>query len=90
MNILQSPTFKKQVKKLHKNQKIELDNAIKKIVNDPYVGDMKKGDLSGIQVYKFKMINQLTLLAYKFYESELQLILLTLGTHENFYRDLKR
>ena len=90
MNILQTPTFSKQVKKLHKNQKDDLDQAIKSIVKDPSIGDMKKGDLSKIQVYKFKMVNQLTLLAYEFYEDELQLILLALGSHENFYRDLKK
>ena len=47
-------------------------------------------DPSGIQVYKFKMVKQLTLLAYKFVEDEIQLVLLDLGSHENFYRDLKR
>ena len=90
MNILQTPTFKKQTKKLHKNQKVDLDKAIRCIANDPSVGDSKKGDLSSIQVYKFKMVNQLMLLAYEFYEENLQLILLTLGMHENFYRHLKK
>ena len=90
MNIVQTPTFSKQVKKLHTNQKDDLDSAITAIVNDVTIGDLKKGDLSGIRVYKFKMVKQLTLLAYEFYEGELQLILLALGTHENFYRDLKK
>lgn len=89
MNILQTPTFKKQVKKLHKNQKLDLDRAIKMIVENPYSGEMKKGDLNDIQVYKFTMINQLTLLAYEFIEEKLQLTLLALESHENFYRDLK-
>lgn len=60
MNILQTPTLSKQVKKLHLNQKKELDQAIRIIIANPSVGDMKKRDLVGIQVYKFKMINQLT------------------------------
>jgi mRNA-degrading endonuclease YafQ of YafQ-DinJ toxin-antitoxin module len=90
MNILQTTTFSKQVKKLHKNQKQDLDQAIKTIAATPSVGEMKKGDLSGIQVYKFKMVGQLTLLAYEFYENELKLILMMLGSHENFYRDLKK
>lgn len=88
VTIVQTPLFQKQVKKLHTNQKKELDHAIKEIVKDPSLGDEKKGDLIGIQVYKFKMINQLTLLAYEL--NQKQLILLSLGTHENFYRDLKR
>jgi mRNA interferase YafQ len=92
MNILQTPTFSKQVKKLHSNQKKYLDIAIKEIVEDPSVGEMKKGDLNGIQVHKFKMVGQLTLLAlaYEFHGNELCLVLLALGTHENFYRDLKK
>jgi hypothetical protein len=40
--------------------------------------EMKVGDLTGVQVYRFKMADQLTL------------TLLGLGAHENFYRDLKR
>jgi len=90
MNVLQTPTFKKHIKKLHKNQKKDLDKAITIIIKDPYIGDMKKGDLSGIFVYKFKMMNQLTLLAYELYEHQVQLIFLALGSHENFYRDLKK
>jgi len=90
MKILQTPTFDKCVKKLHKNQKKNLEQAIKKITEDPNVGDMKKGDLSGVQVYKFKMVNNLILLAYQFDEDEDLLILLALGSHEIFYRNLKK
>ena len=89
MNILQTATFKNQVKKLHKNQKNDLDIAIQEICKNPFIGDAKKGDLSGVRVYKFKMTKQLTLLAYEFVHGELQLILLALGSHENFYRDLR-
>lgn len=90
MNILITTTFSKQVKKLHKNQKKDLDEAVKKVVEDPDIGELKKGDLNGVQVYKFKMVNQLTLLAYEFYPQKEQLVLLSLGSHENFYRDLKK
>lgn len=90
MNIVETRTFSKQVKKLHKNQKKELDEAIKEIIKNPEIGEVKKGDLNGIQVYKFKMVNQLTLLAYDFYPQQKQIILLSLGSHENFYRDLKK
>lgn len=90
MEILQTPTFVRQTKKLHKNQKKDLDNAIRAILIDPTIGEMKKGDLSGVQVYKFRMVNQLSLLAYEIFEEKLQLVLLALGTHENFYRDLKK
>lgn len=91
MKIIQAPSFAKQVKKLHQNQKKDLDGAVKKIVENPTIGQSKKGDLAHIRVYKFKMTNQLTLLAYEWHHDALQLIiLLALGSHENFYRDLKK
>lgn len=90
MKILQSATFKRQIKKLHKNQKKDLDKAVNLVAENPSLGEMKKGDLRGVQVYKFKMSKQLALLAYEFYEDKLQLVMLSVGTHENFYRDLKK
>lgn len=89
MKILQTPTFARQVKKLHNNQKKDLDRAIEGICIDPLIGEMKKGDLAGIRFYKFKMVGQLTLLAYQSENNEL-LMLLMLGSHENFYKDLKK
>lgn len=62
--------------------------AVKEIMDNPNIGESKKGDFQGVRVYKFKMINQEYLLAYTVAES--QLILLSIGTHENFYRDLKK
>jgi mRNA interferase RelE/StbE len=90
VKVLQTPTFNKQVKKLHENQKKDLNRAIIEIISNPASGELKKGDLSGIQVYKFSMIKQLALLAYEYQEDEQQLILLSLRSHENFYRDLKK
>ena len=90
MQVIQTSIFKKQVKKLHKNQKSDLDSAVSKIVANVGIGDFKKGDLTNIQVYKFKMVKQLTLLAYEVFEEKLQLVLIFLGSHENFYRDLKK
>lgn len=90
MNIVQTQTFSKQLKKLHKNQKKDLDEAVKEVIGHPQIGETKKGDLSGIRVYKFSMVKQLTLLAYEWHDSDSLLILLALGSHENFYRDLKK
>lgn len=89
MEIVQAPTFAKQIKKLHKNQKKDLDSAILLIIDNPKIGDVKKGDLAGVQVYKFSMVNQQTLLAYEYQDADEILLLLALGSHENFYRDLK-
>ena len=88
IKVLMTPTFKKSFKKLHKNQQNQVMKEIKKIVNNPGIGEEKKGDLSSVFVHKFKMYKQLTLLAYQF-DPETR-ILLMLGSHQNFYRNLKK
>lgn len=88
--VSQTPTFKKAVKKLHKNQKADLDDAIRKLMKEPCLGEMKKGDLSFLRVYKFKMVKQLTLLGYSYEDGSITLELIALGSHENFYRDVKK
>ena len=89
-SVLQTPTFKKAVKKLKPNQKKELDTAVKQVMAKPALGEQKKGNLAFLRVYKFKMNKQLTLLGYSFDDGTLTLELMALGSHENFYRDIKR
>jgi len=88
IEVLQTSMFKRTYKRLHLNQKADVDDAISEIARDPSLGEAKKGDLAGVFVYKFKCNGQLTLLAYE-YDPETRILLL-LGSHENFYRDLKR
>lgn len=57
-------------------------------MKSPEIGELKRGDLAGVYVHKFKSQNQLMLLAYE-YDPKTRMLLL-LGSHENFYRDLKR
>jgi mRNA-degrading endonuclease RelE of RelBE toxin-antitoxin system len=89
MRILVTPTFERTVKKLHRQQKAALDEAVRTIAGQPEAGETKVGDLAGVQVYKFRMGNLLCLLAYRVL-NENTLKLLMVGPHENFYRDLKR
>jgi len=86
--IIQSPVFAKQKKKLSKNRVNDLDDAVRSIANDPTIGHMKTGDLQGIQVYKFKSNKQQMLLAYEILGPRLYLY--AFGSHENFYRNLKK
>ena len=90
MKIEQTLSFQSKLKKLHKNQRLELETAIKTICKNPMVGTKKKGDLAEVYVYKFNLNNSLHLLAYMWNEEEELMTLLQLGAHENFYRDLKR
>ncbi len=90
MKILQTNAFSRAVKRLHKSEKAMLDRAVKTIVEEPESGDLKIGDLSGVRVYKFKVSTKQYLLGYSVDDDVLVLTLLALGSHENFYRDLKR
>lgn len=89
MIVNQTSSFKRKVKKLNKTEKSALDDAIRNIINDPNIGEMKVGDLAGVQVHKYKVKSQLYLLAY-LYDGTLTLTFIEYGTHENFYRDLKK
>lgn len=86
--VLQMPAFKKTYKKLHENQKTLINKAIQEIIANPEIGEPKRGDLAGVYVYKFKVHHQEMLLAYEW--DPKQRVLLALGVHENFYRDLKK
>ncbi len=88
MKIYQSRLFEKKVNKFNSQQKIALDDIIKIIFSNPSGGQEKKGDLQGVFVYNFKLQDQMYLLAYRLPNPE-TLELITIGPHENYYRDLK-
>ena len=88
IQVLQSSVFARNYKKLHSNQKYDVEIAINAIVQDPLIGDPKRGDMAGVYIYKFKSQSQLMLLAYEFDPKTRHLLLL--GTNENFYRDFNR
>ena len=88
--VLQTRSFSNTVKKLKPSQKKALDNAVAELMENPLIGEQKKGDLAFLRVYKFKINKQLMLLGYSFNRGSLTLELLALGSHENFYRDVKR
>jgi len=89
LKIIQAHSFKRTVKKMHPNQKRELDKAVKAIVENPEAGQIKKGDLSSLRVYKYKVSGQEYLLGYTYDVGEPLLALIAIGPHENFYRDIK-
>jgi ParE-like toxin of type II bacterial toxin-antitoxin system len=93
LRILSTPSFDRGVKKMHAKDRAIVDIAIRAIALDPAAGDEKKGDLGGIFVYKFKVNRQEVLLAYRLQPSKFkpkEIVLLNLGTHENFYSSFKR
>ena len=87
MKIYQSRTFENKVKKLSKHEKEILDDEIKKIAEDPLIGEEKRGDLKAVYVHKFKIKSLQYLLSYRKIKSEIELIMI--GPHENYYKELK-
>jgi mRNA interferase RelE/StbE len=87
MKIYQSRSFEKKVKKMSKIEKNSLDQEIRKIAENPSIGEEKKGDLREIFVHKFKIKTAQYLLTYRKIGRDLELVMI--GQHENYYRDLK-
>lgn len=90
MKLIAAPRFARATKKLHSTEKEALDEAVRAIAANPEIGEVKKGDLAGVQVYKYRDKTQLFLLAYRVAGDEDAIKLLAFGPHENFYRDLNR
>jgi mRNA-degrading endonuclease RelE of RelBE toxin-antitoxin system len=89
-DVLQTRRFARQYKKLHDNVIADVDNAVGLVTEDPEIGERKKGDLAALRVYKFRSQNQLYLLGYTV-DDEIRLVYLeAIGSHENFYRDIKK
>jgi mRNA interferase RelE/StbE len=86
--VSQSPLFERKKDRLTKAEITVLDDIVRRLCEAPESGEAKKGDLKGVFVHKFKVRDKLFLLSYEFDDDEV--LLLALGAHENFYRDLKR
>jgi len=87
MKIYQSRIFENKIKKFSKQEKEILDEEIKRIIENPLVGEEKKGDLRGVYIHKFKIKIIQYLLSCRMINDGLELIMI--GPHENYYRDLK-
>ncbi len=88
MERLFTPAFRKFVKKQLPPLQLAIQDEVDRINADPDMGKGKKGDLANMRVNKFKFQRQEYLIAYE--AGEGKLIFFMIGTHENFYRDLKR
>lgn len=89
MKLIALPRFTRMLKKLHPDEKRALDEAVRAITADPEIGEMKKADLAGVRVYKYRCHSRLLLVAYRVAQDEAAIKLLAIASHENFYRDLK-
>jgi len=70
-----------------KAEKEVLDREVRNIGENPNIGEEKKGALKGVFVHKFKLKTDVYLLAYRKCGTDLELVMI--GSHENYYRNLK-
>ena len=89
-SVIQMRRFARQYKKLNDNIAKDVDGAVGIVSNKPSIGERKKGDLAALLVYKFKSNGQLYLLGYSLDDGLRLVYLEAIGSHENFYRDIKR
>jgi hypothetical protein len=86
-------TFVKKQK--NRALKAAIEDEIDSICSDPAIGEAKVGDLSNIFIHKFSFKKQQYLIAYSFEEKiessqdESAISFYQIGSHENFYEDLK-
>lgn len=88
MEIFYKPPFRKFVKKQTRSFQLVIEDEVEEITISPDMGESKKGDLTGFRVHKFSYGKQKFLIAYCFKEAAI--VFFMIGTHENFYRELKR
>ena len=86
------PKAEKELKKIKdKNLKEKFRQAIIRISENPYIGEPKKGDLSGIFGYDVFYNKTNYEISYKIYELEnKRVVVILIGTRENFYKELKK
>lgn len=88
MEKLFAPAFRRFVKKQSLPLQLAIQDEVDRISNNLDIGEQKKGDLTGFRVHKFRFRQQEYLIAYE--AAKANLIFVMIGTHENFYRDLKK
>jgi mRNA-degrading endonuclease RelE of RelBE toxin-antitoxin system len=90
IEVFETRRFTKALGKLAESQLVIVEDEIENIIGDPELGELKKGDLSHLRVHKFKIDTQQSLLGYAWLEDRIEIYLLHLGPHENFYQQQKK
>lgn len=86
--------FAQYVKKARRPLRLAIEDAVEIVCKTPEIGELKSGVLAGIRVYKFRFNRQEYLIAYRVSVKRMSVAFLCIdfyqvGTHENFYDELK-
>jgi hypothetical protein len=88
MMISYKSPFRKFVKKQTRSFQLVIEDEVESVIRNPLSGEGKKGDLVGLRIHKFSYQGQQFLLSYVIQTGDLTFF--TIGSHENFYRELKK
>lgn len=88
METLYKRAFRRFVKKQIRPLQLVIEDEVERIISNSEIGKSKKGDLTGFRVHKFTFKKQKFLIAYR--SQGVGIIFYKVGSHENFYRDLKK
>jgi len=88
--VRQVPRFRKSKRRLQEAVQTALDDHVRSLLDDPFLGEPKVGALKGVRVVKFKAGPHQYLLAYQFLSKSNVIEVLDVGVHENFYRGLEK
>lgn len=89
IDVYETRRFSKALARLPQDMLQAVEDEIDVIIADPTVGELKRGDLCFLRVHKFLLHSRLMLLGYHWVQNTLELYLLSLGSHENFYQRQK-
>lgn len=86
--VQQVPRFRKAKRRLPGPVQDAVDDQVRRIMEDPLLGEPRSGALKGVRVVKFRGGSHQYLLAYRSFPHENMIEVVDVGVHKNFYRNL--
>lgn len=80
----------RELRKFDKPVRTKILTALDMITENPYIGELLKGDLATVYSYHLKVTGTEYRIAYQIREEEIVVVILQVGTRENFYQELKK
>ena len=84
------PRFRKAKRRLTGTVQDAVDEQVRGLLDNPFLGDPKVGALKNVRVIKFKVGPHQYLLAYQFFTKLNVIEVLDVAVHENFYKGLEQ
>lgn len=80
----------KQLSKFDKPVRKKIIGVLGEIAENPFIGERLKGGLATLYSYHLKATGIEYRIAYQIKEQEVVVIIMQIGTRENFYEELKK